>query len=100
MTSEKDYVLIADDAYRVDPLRRNPPLAAGEQIPWDNPRFQVIDTASDSATGFQGMAVVPLVGGAPDYSHVIVAFAGTNPDDHSDVIADLQSVVGSETGGA
>ncbi|MFE4951240.1 hypothetical protein ACFQ9V_14150 [Leifsonia sp. NPDC056665] len=62
------------------------------------PQFQVYDTASDPTTGFQGMAVVPVIDGTPDHSQVFIAFAGTNPDDRADVVADLVSVVGRRTG--
>jgi hypothetical protein len=44
------------------------------------------------------MAVVPLVDGVPDNSNVIVAYAGTNPSDRADILADAQSVVGGKSG--
>jgi hypothetical protein len=43
-------------------------------------RFQVIKTHSDPKTGFDGMAVAPIVNGKPDYSSVAVTVAGTDPE--------------------
>lgn len=99
MTPE-DYASIAATSYWVDPLERHPTLVKGDDFATANDRqkVQVFDTATDPATGFQGMAIVPVVDGLPDYSEVYIAFAGTNPDDRADVVADLVSVVGRRTG--
>ncbi|MFJ8893928.1 hypothetical protein ACIRCZ_05035 [Leifsonia sp. NPDC102414] len=101
MTSDSDFADIARMAYRVDPLWQDPPEAKGTQFPQENPRYVVIsDPASDPVTGFQGMAVAPLVDGLPDYSQVHVSFAGTNPGHHADISADAQIVLGQETASA
>ncbi len=99
MTPE-DYASIAATSYWVDPLERHPTLVTGDDFTTANDRqqFQLYDTTTDAATGFQGMAVVPVVDGHPDYSEVYIAFAGTNADDRADVVADLVSVVGRRTG--
>ena len=44
-------------------------LTVGDQ------QFQVIATESDPETGFDGMAVAPIVNGKPDYSSVAVIVA-------------------------
>lgn len=102
MTSDADYATIAKEAYVVDALKRNPPRKKGDSFFSDvetvSQEFQVYDTATDPATGFQGMAVVPVIDGLPDHSQVFIAFAGTNPDDRADIVADLVSVVGRRTG--
>ena len=102
MTSAQDYAAIANEAYVVDALKLDPPRKKGDSFytsgKMTNQKFQVYDTGTDPGTGFQGMAVVPVVDGVPDYSKVFVAFAGTNPDDRADVVADLVSVVGRRTG--
>ena len=46
----------------------------------DNQQFQVIVTKVDPETGFDGMAVAPIVNGVPDYSSVVVIAAGTDPN--------------------
>ena len=100
MTAE-DHKSIANEVYLVDPLALDPPRNAGDTFYTAGDKakqqFEVYDTATDSVTGFQAMAVVPLVDGAADYSKVFVAYAGTNPGDRADVVADAQSVVGGQS---
>ena len=45
----------------------------------DGQEFFVVATKSDSATGFDGLAVAPIVNGQPDYQSVAVIAAGTDP---------------------
>lgn len=98
MTTDEDFAKLAEAPYNADPLWRNPSSTIGEQFPPENPRFVVIsDPVSDPVTGFQGVAVAPLVDGVPDYSQVYVSFAGTNPGHHADISADVQVVIGGAT---
>ena len=57
-----------------DDLEETNTLTVGDQ------QFQVIATESDPETGFDGMAVAPIVNGKPDYSSVAVIAAGTDPE--------------------
>ena len=101
MTTAEDFKLIAEEAYLVDALAQDPPLAKGAIFPPDDagkPQFSVVETSTDPMTGFQGMAVVPIVNGDPDFSTVYISFAGTNPNDRGDILADAQSVVGGKIG--
>ncbi|MBF0778868.1 hypothetical protein [Streptococcus cuniculi] len=43
----------------------------------DNQQFKVVKTCSDPRTGFDGMAVAPIVDGEPDYSSVAVIAVAT-----------------------
>ena len=45
----------------------------------DGQEFRVIATKSDIETGFDGLAVAPVVNGEPDYKNVAVIAAGTDP---------------------
>ena len=45
----------------------------------DGHEFRVVATKSDIETGFDGLAVAPMVNGEPDYKNVAVIAAGTNP---------------------
>ena len=45
----------------------------------DGQEFRVIATKSDIETGFDGLAVAPIVNGEPDYKNVAVIAAGTDP---------------------
>lgn len=45
----------------------------------DGQEFRVIATKADPKTGFDGIAVAPIVNGLPDYKSVAVISAGTDP---------------------
>ena len=45
----------------------------------DGQEFRVLATKSDPKTGFDGLAVAPIVNGEPDYKNVAVIAAGTDP---------------------
>jgi hypothetical protein len=93
---------LADKAYGVDRLRSDPPLSVGERFragpEGDEQRYQVIDTQDHPANGFQAMAVAPLVDGVPDLSHIVVSYAGTNPNHRADVVEDIVTIVGGTQG--
>ena len=46
----------------------------------DGQEFCVVATKSDTKTGFDGLAVAPIVNGKPDYKNVAVIATGTDPD--------------------
>ena len=46
----------------------------------DGQEFRVVATKSDLVTGFDGLAVTPIVNGKPDYKNVAVIAAGTDPE--------------------
>ncbi|NUU05100.1 hypothetical protein [Leifsonia sp. C5G2] len=100
MTTAEDYESLSGWAYFADPLKQDPPLVEGSRIPaqGSTPEYLVVHTATNAVSGFQGMAAVPVVNGAPDYSQLIVSYAGTNPDHRADVIADVVTVVGLQSG--
>jgi len=45
----------------------------------DGQEFHVVATKSHKGTGFDGLAVAPIVNGQPDYKNVAVIAAGTDP---------------------
>ena len=45
----------------------------------DGQEFRVIATKSHGGTGFDGLAVAPIVNGEPDYKSIAVIAAGTDP---------------------
>ncbi|QNE36473.1 hypothetical protein [Leifsonia shinshuensis] len=61
-------------------------------------QYQVIDTQNHPANGFQAMAVAPLVDGIPDLSHIVISYAGTNPNHRADVVEDIVTIVGGTQG--
>lgn len=100
MTNNKEQYDLANEVYQVDPLKKDPPRKEGDIIVVgpDSVEYLVYDAQHDPVTGFQAMAVVPVIDGKPDFSHVTVVFAGTNPDHRADILADTISVVGGDTG--
>jgi hypothetical protein len=95
-------MFLANEAYDVDRLKRDPPLSVGEKFRASSgdhtQAYQVIDTEDHPANGFQAMAVVPVVDGVPDMSHIVVSYAGTNPNHRADVLEDVETVVGGTQG--
>ena len=57
-------------------------------------KFKVISKPVDNTSnGMQAMAVAPVdKSGNVDYSHVVIAYAGTNKDDIKDLGTDVQSL--------
>ena len=57
-------------------------------------KFKVISkTVDNTSNGMQAMAVAPVnKNGNVDYSHVVIAYAGTNKDDIKDLDTDVQSL--------
>ncbi|MEN2741765.1 hypothetical protein ABCS02_28605 [Microbacterium sp. X-17] len=102
MTTAEQYMDLAREAYDVDRLVRDPPLSVGERFRAGSgehtQRYQVIDTEDNPVNGFQAMAVVPVVDGVPDMSHIVVSYAGTNPDHRADILEDVETVVGGTSG--
>jgi len=45
----------------------------------DGQEFRVVATKFDLGTGFDGLAVAPMVNGKPDYKSIAVIAAGTDP---------------------
>lgn len=58
----------------------------------DNKDFKVVATLDDPATGFQGMAVAPIVNGQVDTNSVAVVAAGTTPTDVKDLKGAITSI--------
>ena len=77
---------ICKRAYDVDSSSKdNKTIITGEMAKIDGKTYEVIDTEDNQNTGFQAVAVAPIVDGKPDYNHVTVAYAGTNfSDSHDD----------------
>lgn len=55
----------------------------------DGQRFRVIATKSDPKTGFDGMAVAPIVNGRVDYKNVAVVAAGADPNSKTNSVGPL-----------
>ena len=51
----------------------------------DGQEFRVIATKSHKGTGFDGLAVAPIVNGELDYKNVAVIAAGTDPGSTAEI---------------
>lgn len=102
MTTAEDYESIAYRVYNVDPSWQGPPTKVGDTFYTDRDKskqqWRVIDVAANAKNGFQGMAVVRVVGGVPDYSEICIAYAGTNFNDSRDVLTDANLVMRGKAG--
>ena len=104
MTTAEEYQGLAEVAYLVDPLRHRPPYAKGKQFEvvidpaGTKQRYEVLDSENHEVNGFQAMAVAAVVNGAVDRSHIVVVYAGTNPDHRADILEDITAVVGGKQG--
>ena len=58
----------------------------------DGQRFKILSVKNDPATGFQGMAVAPIVNGQVDTNSVAVVAAGTTPTDVNDLKGAITSI--------
>ena len=92
MTTERDYRYIVDDVYAVDSHKVKVPLKKGAVVAQG--KFKIITAPVDNTSnGMQAMAVAPVdKKGNVDYSHVVIAYAGTNSSDMKDIETDLQSL--------
>ena len=92
MITEEDYRYIVDDVYDVDSGKVSNPIQEGRLVV--NDRFKVISNPIDNTSnGMQAMAVATVdKNGNVDYSHVVIAYAGTNKDDWLDIQTDIQSI--------
>ena len=92
MITEEDYRYIVDDVYDVDSGKVTNPIQEGRLVA--NDRFKVISNPIDNtANGMQTMAVASVdKNGNVDYSHVVIAYAGTNSSDIKDFGTDVQSL--------
>ena len=76
----------------MDALKVNRPYSKDDLV--GNDRFKVISKPVDNTyNGMQAMAVAPVdKNGNVDYSHVVIAYAGTNSSDIKDFGTDVQSL--------
>ena len=51
----------------------------------DGQEFRVVATKSHKGTGFNGLAVSPIVNGEPDYKSIAVIAAGTDPGSTAEI---------------
>lgn len=90
MLTEEDLNNLNYDVYNVDKEKhakddRPKPVKGKEYQLRNRVKVHVVDMKDDNKTGFQGMAVAPIVNGKPDYSQITVVAAGTDPSQANDL---------------
>ncbi|WP_449458465.1 lipase family protein [Streptococcus suis] len=96
MITDQDYRWIAEDVYKVDPLKTDDTLKQGGRA--GQGQFIILSHPQDMINGMQAMAVAPIKGydsdnkPIPDTSQVVIAYAGTNSDDQRDLLTDWQTI--------
>lgn len=108
MATAEFYSVLDNKVYNVDFSKANKKdlVRKGGLINKGNEQYIVIKTVdtndkSNSSgytqNGFQGMAVAPVIqtadGVKVDFSHTIIAYAGTNQKDTKDIITDTENIV-------
>ena len=91
--TDKNYNDIVDGVYNVDAGKVKRPWRDDKIFKSDGQTFRVLSTKANTSNGMQAMAVAPVdKNGNVDYSHVVIAYAGTNKDDIKDFDTDVQSL--------
>ena len=109
MTTPKQYAGLDSIVYDTDSVKLKDPVRTGKFVYENYPKntgqqYKILNTVDTNdkynsqgyeKNGFQGMVVAPMTGGKVDYSHLIIAYAGTNATDWhlNDLSADLSNVV-------
>ena len=91
--TDKNYNDIVDGVYNVDAGKVKRPWRDDKIFKSNGQTFRVLKTQDNTSNGMQAMAVAPVdKNGNVDYSHVVIAYAGTNKDDIKDLETDAQSL--------
>ena len=93
MITDKSFNYLVDQVYEVDKNKNLTPWKAGDELRKDSQTFRVLSAKDNTSNGMQAMAVAPVdKNGNVDYSHVVIAYAGTNKDDIKDLGTNVQSL--------
>lgn len=100
MLTEKQYKELSDQVYLIDSSRKDieEKIQLGEE-PYYNlqdknlGKYKILKMEDNQENGMQAMAVAPIgADGQPDYSQIIITYAGTNADDTRDTTTDVQMI--------
>ncbi|MFV8214216.1 triacylglycerol lipase [Streptococcus pluranimalium] len=92
MITERDYNKISDDVYKVDSRKVKRPYQTGQEVA--DGKYVIINAKENVDNGMQAMAVAPIMGydekktPIPNYSEVVIAYAGTNSENIADLVTD------------
>ncbi len=100
MLTEEQLKNISNRVYNLDSSRKDfePDLKVNSLANFDidNPdigKYKILKVEDNQENGMQAMAVAPIgADGQPDYSQIIITYAGTNADDIRDKVTDLKMI--------
>lgn len=100
MLTDRQNRIVADEVYRIDSSSADyRKLNPGDVIfSYDENqniilKCEVLKVEDNQENGMQAMAVAPIgADGKPDYSQIIITYAGTNADDNRDRTTDIQMI--------
>lgn len=100
MLTDRQNRIVADEVYRIDSSSADyRKLNPGDVIfSYDENqniilKCEVLKVEDNQDNGMQAMAVAPIgADGQPDYSQIIITYAGTNADDTRDTTTDVQMI--------
>ena len=100
MLTERQNQIISNKVYRLDSskkdyessLKEYPTLKFNEEESKLG-EYKILKVEDNQENGMQAMAVAPIgADGQPDYSQIIITYAGTNFDDNRDRATDIQMI--------
>ena len=100
MLTERQNQIISNKVYRLDSskkdyessLKEYPTLKFNEGESKLG-EYKILKVEDNQENGMQAMAVAPIgADGQPDYSQIIITYAGTNADDVRDTTTDVQMI--------
>ena len=100
MLTEEQNRYVSDQVYLLDSSRadKDKRLIENKILSFEDKKpylgsFQVLKVEDNQENGMQAMAVAPIgADGQPDYSQIIITYAGTNFDDNRDRATDIQMI--------
>ena len=100
MLTEQQNNIISDQVYKFDSSKKNHEVFdINDSVYEFDPEkkylgsYKIIKVEDNQENGMQAMAVAPIgVDGQPDYSQIIITYAGTNADDPRDTTTDVQMI--------
>ena len=100
MLTEEQLKNISDTVYLLDSSRKDfrPDLRTNVSIDFDSDKpnlgkYKILKVEDNQENGMQAMAVAPIgADGQPDYSQIIITYAGTNFGDNRDRSTDIEMI--------
>lgn len=102
MLTEQQNNILSDEVYQLDSSREdyNKELKVNAVVKLKDKisektlgSFKILKVEDNQDNGMQAMAVAPIgADGQPDYSQIIITYAGTNADDIRDKVTDLKMI--------